>query len=108
RLPSAKEDGRGLGREQPTLALRLRQQRVDVTTVLLAPSAKRDEVAVAAAMRAERQVDVEMTGGHTHFRSPSRFSTARKASCGTSTIPTCFIRRLPAFCRSSSLRLRVM
>src|SRR5208283_2335068 len=36
------------------------------------------------------------------------FSTARKASCGMSTLPTRFIRRLPSFCFSSSLRLRVM
>src|SRR5438270_5365588 len=34
--------------------------------------------------------------------------TARNASCGTSTAPTCFIRFLPAFCFSSSFRLRVM
>jgi len=34
------------------------------------------------------------------------FSTARKASCGISTRPTRFIRRLPSFCFSSSLRLR--
>ena len=39
--------------------------------------------------------------------SPSS-STARNASCGTSMRPTCFIRRLPRFCSSSSLRLRVM
>src|SRR3954462_324823 len=35
-------------------------------------------------------------------------STDRKASCGTSIRPTCFIRFLPSFCFSSSLRLRVM
>jgi hypothetical protein len=35
-------------------------------------------------------------------------STARKASCGTSTRPTCFIRFLPFFWASSSLRLRLM
>ena len=35
-------------------------------------------------------------------------STARNASCGTSIRPTCFIRFLPSFCFSSSLRLRVM
>ena len=35
-------------------------------------------------------------------------STDRNASCGTSTLPTCFIRFLPSFCFSSSLRLRVM
>ena len=34
--------------------------------------------------------------------------TARKASWGISTLPTCFIRRLPAFCLSRSLRLRVI
>ncbi len=31
---------------------------------------------------------------------------ARKASCGISTLPTCFMRFLPAFCFSSNLRLR--
>ena len=35
-------------------------------------------------------------------------NAAMKASCGTSTRPTIFIRFLPSFCFSSSLRLRVM
>ena len=35
-------------------------------------------------------------------------SAATKASWGTSTRPTIFIRRLPSRCFSSSLRLRVM
>ncbi len=35
-------------------------------------------------------------------------SAATKASCGTSTRPITFIRRLPSFWRSSSLRLRVI
>ena len=35
-------------------------------------------------------------------------STARNASCGISTLPTRFIRFLPSFCFSSSLRLREM
>ena len=35
-------------------------------------------------------------------------STARNASCGISTRPTRFIRFLPSFCFSSSLRLREM
>ena len=39
--------------------------------------------------------------------SPDSSSTARNASCGTSTRPTCFMRFLPAFCFSSSLRLRL-
>ena len=37
----------------------------------------------------------------------STFNTARNAACGTSTLPTCFIRFLPAFCFSSSFFLRV-
>lgn len=49
----------------------------------------------------------------THFfvlESPSESedSTAMKASCGTSTLPTIFIRFLPSFCFSSSFRLREM
>src|SRR5882724_2303446 len=39
---------------------------------------------------------------------PATFSTARKASCGMSTWPTRFMRRLPSFCFSRSLRLREM
>ena len=40
--------------------------------------------------------------------SPRRLpcNTARKASCGISTEPTCFIRFFPSFCFSNSLRLR--
>src|SRR5690606_7696540 len=37
----------------------------------------------------------------------SACNTARNASCGISTEPICFMRRLPAFCFSRSLRLRV-
>src|SRR5690242_7100275 len=44
--------------------------------------------------------------GH-HFPSSS-LSTAKNASCGTSTLPTAFMRFLPSFCFSSSLRLRLM
>lgn len=36
------------------------------------------------------------------------FKTAMKASCGTSTLPTAFMRFLPSFCFSSSLRFLVM
>jgi hypothetical protein len=39
--------------------------------------------------------------------SPESSSTARNASWGTSTRPTCFIRFFPSFCFSSSLRFRV-
>jgi hypothetical protein len=47
-------------------------------------------------------------GAHRLPPSWPMFSTARNASCGTSTDPTCFIRFLPAFCFSSSFRFRVM
>src|SRR5690606_31272922 len=43
-----------------------------------------------------------------HLAHQSTFSTARNASCGISTFPTAFIRRLPSFCRSRSFFLRVM
>ena len=43
-----------------------------------------------------------------HLLRSSRLRTARNASCGTSTPPTCFIRFLPFFCFSSSFRFRVM
>ena len=33
---------------------------------------------------------------------------ARNASCGTSTLPTAFIRFFPSFCFSSNFRFRVM
>ena len=42
------------------------------------------------------------------FYSSPASSTARNAFCGISTLPTIFIRFLPSFCFSSSLRLRVM
>ena len=43
-----------------------------------------------------------------HSVSVPILSTARNASCGISTLPTCFMRFLPSFCFSSSLRLREM
>ena len=46
------------------------------------------------------------TSGPTRHASSPSSRTARNASCGTSMRPTCFIRRLPSFCFSSSLRLR--
>jgi len=51
----------------------------------------------------EKRVALRPSG---YFDSTCRM--ARKASCGISTLPTCFMRFLPAFCFSSSLRLRVM
>ncbi len=54
--------------------------------------------------RAARAAGALLRAAHS---SPSS-STARNASCGTSTRPTCFIRFLPSFCFSSSFFLRVM
>ena len=82
---------------------------IDISGPLVLVAGHGDEVAVAAPMRAERDVDVEVPGpgGRAHA-APSRLisSTARNASCGTSIEPTCFIRFLPAFCFSISFRLR--
>ena len=110
RRAAAEEDRLELGRERRALELQLREECVDVDTVLLAAADDGDEVAVAAAVRAERQVHVEMTGvAHQLVFCPwPMLSTARNASCGTSTPPTCFMRFLPFFCFSSSLRLREM
>ena len=115
RRAAAEEDGLELVGEQPVFRLELLQKSVDVRAVLSAPADHRDEVAVAAAVRAERQVEVQVPraeAGSAHFRNPDpsfpRFSTARNASCGTSTAPTRFIRFLPSFCFSISFRLRVM
>lgn len=52
-----------------------------------------------------------VAGAARHFFLPddsSLESTAMNASCGTSTLPTIFIRFLPSFCFSSSLRFREM
>src|SRR5262249_25440831 len=65
-----------------------------------------DGLEVVAGERARRA-----GGRHAGLRPPqprSTRSTARNASWGTSTVPICFIRRLPSFCFSRSLRLRVM
>src|SRR5262249_58406253 len=103
---SAAEEDR-LDRRAVVLLVELPQQRVDVRRVQVVAAGGRDEVAVAAAVGAEREVDVEMPRAHDFCPWPM-LRTARNASCGTSTAPTCFIRFLPAFCFSSSLRLRVM
>ena len=114
RRPAAEEDRLDPGCERARLQLELAQQRIDVAGVVAATADRRHEVAVPAAVRAERQVHVQVASAahrraRAYFRAVSfRLSTARKASCGTSTPPTCFIRFLPAFCFSSSFRLRVM
>ncbi len=111
RRAAPEEDRLELARESAALELELPQQRVDVRRVLTRAADDGDEVAVAAAVRAERQVHVQVACAaavHQLFPCWPMLSTARNASCGTSTMPTCFIRFLPFFCFSSSLRLREM
>src|SRR6185437_10048022 len=79
-------------REDVSFELELTEQREDIARMLAVPADGRHEVAVAAPRRTEGQVDVEVSdagcGRAVHFREPSlRFSTARNASCGTSTAP---------------------
>src|SRR5438128_6705073 len=88
--------------------------RADVTELVGARRAERalegadDRVTVrreggVAALAARSHLE-----GHQLFCPCPMFRTARKASCGTSTAPTCFIRFFPFFWFSSSLRLREM
>src|SRR5262249_50828912 len=104
RRAPAEEYGLELRRQQRALELELHQQRVNVRAVLRGPPDDRDEVAVAAAVRAEREVHVKVAR---HF-SPSRLRTARNASGGPPPRPPFFPRFFPAFCCSGSLPLRVL
>src|SRR5262249_40129232 len=110
RRPTAEKHRLDLRRERVTPEPELGEQRVDIGAVLAAAPDDGHEVAVPAPVRAERKVHVQVSNvPHSYLRrSESRFRTARNASCGTSTPPTCFIRFLPFFCLSSNLRLRVM
>ncbi len=60
------------------------------------------EVAVEAFSPAKGDMDVDAPAHQSICR------MAMNASCGTSTLPTAFMRFLPSFCFSRSLRLRVM
>ncbi len=78
------------------------------TTTSAPPDATR---AGSAITRSPRWFGARMTvrpGNTVNIRYSPTLSTARKASCGISTEPTCFIRFLPSFCFSSSFRFRVM
>src|SRR6266498_984056 len=110
RRAAAQEDGLDSFGEHVPLEFEFRQQRIHVDAVAFPLADERDEIAVPAPVRTEREVDVEMPGtvrSRLHHLSPSRLRTARKASWGTSTEPTCFMRFLPFFWRSSSFRFRV-
>ena len=70
-----------------------------------------DGLVVLGMLRHHSTVDGGCDGGRAYFLALSPASLERaamKASWGTSTRPTIFIRFLPSFCFSSSLRLRVM
>ena len=72
RRAAAEEDGLDLVREQTALELELRQQRVDVVAVLAVVARHGDEVAVAAAVGAEGQVDVEVARARSSPRDGGR------------------------------------
>ena len=110
-VPPPRKTVSSVAGEDAALELELPQQRVDVRRVLARAADDGDEVAVPAAVGAERQVHVQVARTapvHQLFPCWPMLSTARNASCGTSTMPTCFIRFLPFFWFSSSLRLREM
>jgi hypothetical protein len=93
--------------------LRLSEQRADEAVIRVrARSAKAAEPA-AAVLHARGGYFLHYFGDWTntdmpqHRQSEFTESAATKASWGISTAPTDFMRRLPSFWRSSSLRLRV-
>ena len=112
-VPSSVEETPKPTAEQVRLLRDLAQQGVEVGVAGVVAAHLHHEGAVPAPGGAEGQVHVQVgdprgiAGAHC-WDSPSSCSTARKASCGTSTLPTCFMRFLPSFCFSSSLRLRLM
>ena len=69
---AAEEDRVDLVREHVALELQLGEQRVDVAAVLAVVARDCDEVAVAAAVRAERQVDVEVGSARSRPRDGGR------------------------------------
>ena len=60
RRPAAEEDASRAAARAGPVELELGEQRLDVGAVLALPADRGDEVAVAAAVRAERQVEVEV------------------------------------------------
>ena len=94
-----------VAREHPPLTLQLDEQRIDVGAVLLVPADDGDEVAVAAAVRAERQVHVEVTdvravGAHDLLRRPTASTRARICSASSRGVASlasrCSANRSPA------------
>ena len=86
--------GIGRGRDVPA-------QGFDIALAVALQAGIGRKVTVQAFMAAERDVDVQA-----QRHSSSTLRTAMKASCGISTVPNCFMRFLPSFCFSRSLRLR--
>ena len=71
------------------------------------PSRSTSERITPSAVGERQMLPRHTNNSRTSYSSPSS-STARNASWGTSTRPTCFIRFLPSFCLASSFFLRVM
>ena len=96
----------GVARLAPTPRAGPRADTDRMRRKLLGPDQRR----LPTSRRQPAVTDAGCTAGSYFFLplSPSLESAAMKASWGTSTRPTIFIRFLPSFCFSSSLRLRVM
>ena len=71
-------------------------------------SAARDVLAPCVHGRRRSAAAMPPDAARRALRYSSTFRIAMKASCGTSTDPMAFMRFLPSFCFSSSLRLREM
>src|SRR3954463_5548349 len=84
RRAAAEEHGLDVVRQHVVLELQLAKQRLDVAAVLAVATDDGDEVAVAAAVGAERNVHVQMADLPAQRVESPRLSTARNASCGTS------------------------
>src|SRR5439155_17332547 len=90
RRSPAEEDALEPRGERVPLEVELRQDGVDVDVVLRLAADDGNEVAVAAAVRAEGNVNVQVPSARQshashRFDESLRLRTARNASCGTST-----------------------
>jgi hypothetical protein len=100
-------------------AVPTRHRSPSTTLVRCSPLVRRSSPNDAAPVRAPARQRQQAGAGDADGLDPARGhffeavdslveSAATKASWGTSTRPTIFIRFLPSFCFSSSFRLRVM
>src|SRR5690606_6962449 len=90
-------------RREPPLDRRRRGLEITGLAAQAAPEAERRARLAHERRRLLAHPAIELGRAH-----QSTLSTVRNASCGSSTEPTDFMRRLPSFCFSRSFFLRVM